>query len=578
MTVVAVGSRAQEMVNQRMHMAAVSVLLPVLLAGQARAEPRTFTDVTVAAGVDYVHNETVQGPVGPGFIVQIEMSGGAAAGDFDGDGWTDLFVTRYDQNGILFRNQHDGTFEDATAHAFGPDGLRMKSNGAGWGDVDNDGDLDLYVTSLHADGYELYINNGAGQFTEEAAARGATAAGPDDHYGYSVSFGDYDGDGFLDLHTNEWRLSSQNPADAPSYARLLRNRGASSPGHFDDVTAVAGVTMEHVGPSTNVPVDSQSFASRFTDLDGDGLLDLIVTSDHGTSRLFWNDGDGTFTDGTEDASVGTDQFGMGSTVGDYDLDGDFDWFVTSIYDATPNRNGNRLYQNNGDRTFEDVTDAAGVRDGGWGWGTTFFDFDNDRDLDIVMTNGMTNFGAEWLTDRMRLFENEGGIFTEVGVAYGIDDTGRGKGLLTFDYDKDGDLDVFVANTGQHPVLYRNDGGNDNGWLRVQLEGIESNRQGIGARIILIMDEEDPAQALIREMDGGSNFLGQNEMIAHFGLGPNIETVDLLRIQWSSGIVQELRDIEPDRLLYIVEVVPEPTLGVLVLPCLLSLFRRGSRTR
>lgn len=244
--------------------------------------------------------------------------------------------------------------------------------------------------------------------------------------------------------------------------------------------------------------------------------------------------------------MGSDRNGMGSTIADFDGDGHLDWFVTAI----ERNEGNWLYRNkgldaNGDSLgFEDVTDAAGVRDGGWGWGTSFLDYDNDGDQDLIMTNGYP-FDINYLDDQMRLWRNDGGTFTEIATGSGVTDTGQGRGLLTFDYDRDGDLDVFVVNNEDHPVLYRNDGGNDNDWLQIETEGTVSNRDGIGAFIKVILDQSDPDNFIVQHIDGGSNFLAQNEMIAHFGLGDlaaGIETVDLVEIHWPSGIVQKLADV------------------------------------
>lgn len=477
------------------------------------------------------------------------MSGGAAAGDYDNDGNIDLYVTRLNEPDILYRNKGDGTFENATAAS----GLAATDccNGAAWADIDNDGDLDLYTTSLSNTRFYLFINDGNGQFTEQAFQRGAAIAGTDEHFGYSVTFGDYNGDGYLDIHTTEWRLTSVNPTAAPSNARLLRNRGADAPGYFEDLTVAAGVSLDNV---VGYGSGTFSFTSRFADLDDDGYLDLAIAGDFGTSRLFWNNGDGTFTDGTVAAGVGTDENGMGSAIGDYDGDGRLDWFVTSVYDPLNTcetadcmwrYSGNRLYHNDGNRQFSDATDTAGVRDGAWGWGTTFLDYDNDGDLDLVMTNGIDfpnedifSLDDPYEHDAMRFWENDGtGVFSEVSDIIGVTDTGSGKGLLTFDYDNDGDLDIFVANNAGQPVLYRNDGGNGNDWLRVSCAG---NNPCFGARIELTaILGEDPQ---VRELNAGSNYLGQNEPVAHFGLNQGQDLVARVSVRWLDGTLQEFTDV------------------------------------
>ncbi|MFI5307583.1 MAG: CRTAC1 family protein [Polyangiales bacterium] len=522
-----------------------------------------FTELAAAAGLTYV-----QAP--PGTLLgcedftptkcpftSVHMSGGAAAGDFDGDGLIDLYATRIDAPGVLYRNRGDGTFEDVTDRYGLAEGIG--SNGAAFADIDNDGDLDLYVTSVLDHRFYLFRNQGD-HFEEQGASLGADVASDYRHHGFGAAFGDFDRDGFLDLHTTEWvQLPLDDPR--PSHARLLHNLGSASPGSFEDVTGPAGVDLIAGTRGTRT-----SFASSFADMDGDGWPELLVVADFNTSRLFWNDGHGAFNDGTLFSHVGTDLNGMGTAIGDYDGDGDMDWFVTGIFDPSYmcsdsdsdvcgwGTNGNRLYQNRGDRSFRDVTDIAGVRDGGWGWGAAFFDYDNDGDLDLVMTNGV-DFpypeAALFRTDPMRLFRNDGnGTFTDVAVELGIDDRGDGKGLLVFDYDDDGDQDLLVVQHEGTPHLYRNDGGNQHAWLRVRLRGTASNRDGVGARLTLVRRLGEAP--LVRDLLGGTQFLGQSESVVHFGLGDLEGPVRELQIQWPSGRRQILRNLAPRQTLLVVE--------------------------
>ncbi len=522
------------------------------LAGQAPGDPgSSFTEVTGEAEVGYLQWNP---PPGSPRVSPQVMTGGAAVADYDGDGWPDLFVTRYRGTDLLFRNLGDGTFEEVAAAA-GIDAV-APSNGAAWGDIDNDGDPDLYLSVVDESAaplrYLLYINAGDGTFTEEAVARGAARQTAHWQSGFSTCFGDYDRDGWLDIHTCQWSV-----VEAGNRSVLLRNRGPGAPGHFVDATAAAGVEMwagDGAGGASGAV--AYAFTSRLSDLDGDGWPDLVVAADYGTSRLFWADGDGTFTDGTAAAGIGGDENGMGLAVGDYDGDGAPDLFFTSIYDARGTGvpfagwgvTGNRLYRNLGGRRFEDATDAAGVRDGGWGWGAAFLDHDNDGDLDLAMTNGFANDGAgaetPFHTDPTRLWRNDGGRFTDVAAEAGITDVGEGKGLLVFDYDRDGDLDLFVVNHGGAPVLYRNDLANGNHWLRVRARGRCSNRDGVGVVVGVLAEAGGVEQR--REIGGGSHFLTGSEKVAHFGLGPSGGAVAELRVRWPSGIEQCLEGVAVDQ--------------------------------
>lgn len=450
------------------------------------------------------------------------MAGGGAAADFDGDGWTDLYLTSLDGPGRLYRNRH-GTFVDVT-RVSGLDRMTEPGNGAAWGDIDNDGRPDLYVTTLAGTRYDLFHNRDGVHFDEEAVPRGAALAQDRVHTGFTPTFGDIDNDGWLDLYVTEWSSAEWTANSGRSDQRLLRNLGAQGrPGVFEDVTDRFGLATE----LPTLPV--LGFGARLVDLDGDGRADLVLASDFHTSRLFWNDGD-HFTDGTKSAGVGTDENGMGLAVNDYNGDGRPDVFVTSIFGTTPPCeggycgyaiSGNRLYRNDGGRHFTDVTDLAGVRNGGWGWGAVFVDALNHAESDLVMASGV-DFPFAPSTRRYRAgpirfwrAQPDGG-FVERAAAVGLSPRGPGKGVFAFDFDRDGRTDILVVRDGERPLLYRNVSRGTGRWLDVRVVGRRSNRDGIGAVVSVRGDADRRAQTTI--VGSASGFLAQSPYLVHAGLG------------------------------------------------------------
>jgi hypothetical protein len=513
-------------------LAAAAIFATVVSERSAAAQPWQFHDVTSAAGVFYL----------PAYDPATEtpprvMAGGAAAGDFDGDGWVDLYAIRGDVGpNLLFRNRGDGTFEEVAANA----SLTARSgSGPTFADLDGDGRLDLVVGGIDGEPTRFFRNLG-GQFSEVGPG---LVTGADV---YSTALGDYDRDGDLDLATTHWS-SYQN-------VRLWRNDGNV---HFTEVTASAGLTT---------PAQSHSFTANFADINNDRYPDLLVSADFGTSQYYINNRNGTFTRAT--SAVITDENGMGSAVGDYDNDGDLDWFVSSIFSDTPSgwgTTGNRLYRNRGDGSFDDATDAAGVRRGFWGWGSAFADFNNDGHFDLFHVNGFpAEAAAEFHSDPARLFVSNGnGTFTQQAEELGVADTGQGRGVICFDYDGDGDLDIFLTNmllAGQPGRLYRNDGGNAGKSLSIRLTGTPPNTGAIGARIYVTVT----GVTQMRELRAGSNFVSADPTGAFFGLG-SASVVDEVRIVWPDGQTTTMFGVPTNQVLGIsqqgAEVITDvPTLG------------------
>jgi hypothetical protein len=509
-------------------LAAVSVGVLAFSGHPAAAQPWHFTDVTAAAGVLYQ----------PGYDPAVEtpprvMAGGATAGDYDGDGWIDIYAIRGDIGpNLLFRNRGDGTFEEVAESA----GLTVRSgSGPTFADIDGDGRLDLIVGGIDGGLTRLFRNLDGKRFTEVGSGFAAADV-------YSTALGDYDRDGDLDLATAHW--------DSFHHARLWRNDGSFV---FTEVTDAAGLAT---------PDRSYSFTPNFTDVNNDRWPDLLVSGDFGTSQYYLNNRNGTFQRAT--TAVITDENGMGSAIGDYDNDGDLDWFVSSIFSLNPSGwgiTGNRLYRNRGDGTFDDATDVAGVRRGFWGWGSSFADVNNDGHLDLFHVNGFpAEPAAEFHADPARLFVSNGnGTFSQRAEELGIADTGQGRGVISFDFDKDGDLDFFLTNMllmEQSGRLYRNDGGNVSNYLSVQLAGAPPNTGAIGAKIFVTVN----GVTQMRELHAGSNFVSSDPIVAFFGLGA-ASIVDELRVVWPDGSVTRRFAVAANQALVISPQGGEPSVNV-----------------
>lgn len=463
-----------------------------------------FTNVTSALGLCYALEEDDL----PRTELRLQ-GGGIALADANGDGRLDLYVTHgRNAPGRLFR--FDGRrFVEVEDSGIAP---RATDQAGYFVDVDEDGWPDL--VSVQEEGIEIFLNDGDGRFRPNAGAvtlannRGTT----------SMAAADYDSDGDLDLFFAHWGTGHTHGQTE----FLWEQKGE---GVFADVSyrVPTEAALGSEGQS------EYSFTPVFADFDDDGDPDLLLASDFGSSQVLRNIAGGdAFTDLTTD--VISDENGMGGTVADYDRDGDLDWFVSSIWDVevVGNWTGNRLYRNDGTGAFEDATDEAGVREGDWGWGACFADFDNDGHVDLFHTNGYPDeAGGKFEADPSRLFMADGhGAFNERAAALGLVHTDQGRGVVCADYDDDGDVDVFIANNGTSPTVFRNDHDNGNGYLSIALAGPRGNPNGIGARVLV----RSPHGRQLREMRLGEGYLSHGPARLHFGLGRD-RVATLVEVRW-----------------------------------------------
>jgi hypothetical protein len=502
-------------------------------------DPRQFSDITLSSGIDF----SVGFSENPGDDGEVNFfAGGVASGDYDDDGDIDLFVLRGDVgSNLLYRNDGNNIFTDVAAAA----GLAFtksatenyRHSGPMFADVDGDGDLDLFMGGVQGDPCRIFVNNGAGTFTDVTSGSGLDTIGA--RQTISAAFGDYDLDGDLDLLLAHWKTdrSYDNPGDTE---HLWRNDSTSTEIRFVSVSVEAGISPSIITlPDPNVtPADRDvTFAPSFARVNDDRFPDILMVADSNTTMVFMNNQDGTFSNVT-DVTVMTDRNGMGSALGDYDNDGDLDWFVTSIFRESQSSftNGNRLYRNDAGQ-FVDVTDAAGVADGGWGWAACFVDLDNDGDLDIYHTNGWkVADDSDFSADQDRAFVSDGeGRFLDSASSLGITESGQGRGLVCADLDRDGDIDVFVwkSEAVNGGTLLRNETSVNN-FLSVKLHGLPPNTGATGARIKATIG----AVSQLREVSISSNYVSQNPAVQVIGLGSAAQ-IDSLIVEWPDGRMTDM---------------------------------------
>jgi hypothetical protein len=554
---------------------------------------RLVTTAACLLGITIVASDARSAEPPIGFVDEAEARGvadiavnstGPAFGDYDNDGDVDIFVPVEDlAEGLqdrLFENDGTGRFREVAA-ARGVANPGSFSRGAAWGDYDNDGDLDLVVSNMPPGGPRqrhvpttLFRNQlketGEPNFVDVTREAGLLRAGnaEDDKIGgigdtgAGVAWGDYDGDGHLDLF---WKN-----ADGEIENALFRN---NRDGTFTDVTASSGVAVQEKTPESNA-----QGAPNWTDVDQDGRLDLIVTNEGAPKFVLRNKGDGTFEDITRNRkppsafpfiNPGNAQ---GACLGDIDNDGDLDVYLPLADQA--NRLFISLLKETGELSYEDITLASGAGDMGGARGCVMADFDNDGFIDIYVNNGgpsnvlindvikgfppFVQFYIAWQPARNTLLRNNGDrTFTDVTEGSGAEGFGIGSGVGAADVNGDGFMDLFVTNRTYYALgkrvsepgrnfLFINRG-NDNGWIKVALEGRRSNRNGYGALVRVVAG--DLVQTA--ESTSAHGYNSTNDPVLHFGLGART-AVDAIEVRWPSGAVQTVKRPKIRRTVRIVE--------------------------
>ncbi len=539
----------------------VSSVLSVT-AACGSAPPVQLTDVTESAGIHfrYTFGDSTYENI-------LESSGsGVTVFDYDGDGDLDLYMLNgtyldgvsdprgdvfADTPNELYRNNSDGTFTEVAAQAGIDD--RHWSMAAGALDYDGDGDVDVYLLNYGPNVF--YLNNGDGTFTDVADSLGLT--GPDTLNGFTkwsvgVAFWDYNHDGLVDLMVGNFLafdpdyVSPTTPGMMPHPSEYLGQASMfyrqERDGSFIEVTEELGLFYP----------ESKCMGLTVFDFDSDGDLDLFQGNDHQMNFLFRNDGGGTFVNVAEGAGVAANDQGlptgsMHGSIGDIDGDGLIDLLVTDL------RHG-ALYRNRGSGTFEDVTERSGVAAAFRGrgeWAATLFDFDNDGDIDIFSANGTAE---ELILQYPLLLENDGtGRFRDVGQDLGdyFGTMRSGRAAAVWDYDDDGDLDIIVSHVDLEATaaLLRNDGGNHHHWLGLTLVARGGPALSIGAKVSVTT----ASRVQVKINQWATSYLSYNDPRLHFGLG-RADTVERLEIHWPDGEIQVLREVSVNQYLTVTQGV------------------------
>lgn len=503
------------------------------------------------------------------YIIE-EMGGGCAFFDYDNDGWLDIFIVGGrtlegippDASNRLYKNNRDGTFKDVTKEA----GLWDAGWGVGVcvGDFDNDGFEDLFVTYYGQN--KLYRNNGNGTFTDVTEKAHLSFDGT--RFGAGCTFLDYNRDGLLDLFVSNYVDIDLAHAAKPNLdmsnctyegvAVACGPRGLKAPQHYLYRNNGDG-TFTDVSKESGIAAIKGSYGLTAVsyDVDEDGWPDIFVACDTTQSLLLMNNHDGTFREegllrGVAISPDGKEMAGMGIGVGDYDLDGHLDIVKTHFQ-----LQASGLYKNDGKGNFDDVAQQAGltVERNYVSWGTCLYDLDNDGWPDIFWVTGNVYAEVEKINPKLPykgprvLFRNRGnGTFARVGdeAGPGINARHVSRGCAFGDFDNDGDLDIVIMNQHELPSLLRNDAPKENHWIKVRLEGTKSNRSAIGARVLVRYGGKTQAQAVMSQ----ASYMSSNDPRLHFGLGT--ETTADIEVVWPVGTVEKFAGQSANQLVTILE--------------------------
>ncbi|MGH7495638.1 MAG: FG-GAP-like repeat-containing protein [bacterium] len=472
-------------------------------------------------------------------LALVARTNGVALADYDRDGDLDIYFVvqdSYDANdprtwNRLFANKGDGTFSNVTTGAglagrdsntgFSYMGYKM---GAAWGDYDNDGWPDIFLT--HFGPNQLFHNNGDGTFTD--VTQGAGVAGGETQLSSSALWFDYDLDGDLDLYVSIWE-------DYTSYSRDKRNRMYENVGD--------GVFL-NVSEASGLADKGQTWTTVAIDANNDDKLDLYVANDFGASHLYLNNGDKTFQERTVAFGLENNFHGMGLAIADCDANGYFDIYLTNVSVPEFDKETNPLFLNTGQNYFVNGSNEAGVSMAGWGWGTEFFDLENDGDDDLFVVTG--NLQPDFANVLFRNASDSDTLhFERISHEVGLADSIVARGLAVFDYDEDGDPDLLISNFFAAPSLYENPMPHGN-WLKVKLAGTVSNRDAFGAVVEVWANGKS-----YKKYHHGAQFLAQNIQPLHFGLS-NAENVERLTVKWPSGFIEEIGAVDINQIILIKE--------------------------